>query len=181
MPFFVPAETRLEQESLDLSLASGWLWGRGGAGLPLEITTPAATIMIEEGRFALEYQPGRTAWLYLLEGRGEITYVAAPGMAGDPIPLSGWTMMNLLDDGAAGPLEIDPTLIAAIRNRGDPSFETIWEPGLGAQIRRSLSAIGVGTGQVVTFVTYFIVFLSGIVLPIYGLYLLVKRRKDKLE
>jgi hypothetical protein len=52
-----------------------------------------------------------------------------------------------------------------------------WEPSLSARFRDQMARLGIGSAQVVTFVTYIIVSLGVLIIPLAGLYFWTTSRK----
>ncbi len=70
-------------------------------------------------------------------------------------------------------------LTAALRPDNPKYPAIVFEPGLRAQIANGLIRLGIGTAQTVTFITYILVFLSIVILPLLGLYLIIRRRASQ--
>jgi hypothetical protein len=86
-------------------------------------------------------------------------------------------MINLLNDGELTPVPMDPVVIHALQDDGEPPIPVTWEPSLGSRIRNGLTRVGVGMVQMVTFVTYFIVSLGVLLIPFLAVYWWWKHRK----
>lgn len=55
--------------------------------------------------------------------------------------------------------------------------DATWQPGPGARLRAQLVLLGIGSAQVVTFITYILGALSVVGGPILLVFLLIRRRK----
>jgi hypothetical protein len=171
----IPAGTELREENGAMILDRGWLWGESKDGDPLSVWVDSNEIVIDKGNFALEYLPGNFAWLYLFEGTAELIGEDVGGR----IPIEPGQMVNLLNDEGPEAVPLEPVVIKALESYRRADVPLVWEPTLGAQIRDRIAWVGVGTAQVVTFVTYFVLTLSLILLPLLGLYWWWRRKKER--
>lgn len=166
----VPPETLAEVGDRRVTISSGWLWG-AGAGTDLTVQAGDVAITMDGGRFALEYLPGRRGWLYVLEGQADVRRRGGPVIAA-----GAGQMVNLLNSEGLAAVDCRAAVVSALRSDTQVPFSPQWPRSIGAQIRDRLARLGIGTAQVVTFVTYFLFFLSIIVVPLGGLYWWWKRR-----
>ncbi|HSM55641.1 MAG TPA: carboxypeptidase regulatory-like domain-containing protein [Candidatus Sulfomarinibacteraceae bacterium] len=168
----VPVESEATLEGQTVILEQGWLWGEGGDA-PLQLETPVATMAVDEGRFALEYLPGRHAWFYLFEGAAELRSPSG----GEAIALQGGQMVNLYNGEGLRVVSYEPAVVHALHGRQASPLPVAWEPTMSARVRDGLARLGIGAAQVVTFVTYLLVILSLLSLPLLPLYLTRRRRR----
>ncbi|MFW6069884.1 MAG: carboxypeptidase-like regulatory domain-containing protein [bacterium] len=168
----IPAESEATLREHIVTLEEGWLWGQGGEA-PLVVETPAGSISLERGRFALEYLPGRHAWFYLFEGRAEWT----PVSGGEGVTVAGGQMINLQNGEGLTATSYEPAVAHALHGREAPPLPVTWEPTLSARVRDGLARLGIGAAQLVTFVTYLSVILSLLSLPLLPLYLIRRRQR----
>jgi hypothetical protein len=171
----IPAESVVTINEHSLLLERGWLWGWGGDAQPLVIQTSGIEISLSSGKFALENIPGPANWLYVFEGSAVVT----PAGSAETKAVQAGEMMNLANQGELTPVELNPVVISALHGDKKAGVLDTWEPTLGAQIRDRLARIGVGTAQMVTFITYFIVFMSLVLVPLGVLYSFIRRNSRK--
>jgi hypothetical protein len=162
----VPPETALVEDRLHLTLQRGWLWGEGGTDSPLVLRVRRAEISIPAGEFAVENLPGATPWLYLFDGQAEITW----DDGSEPIPLTEDQMVALPEDARPVPVPYDPVVVAALQHMNPIPISPTWQPSLQAQIRDRLASAGITIAQIVTFITYAMVFISIVSAPFVGIY-----------
>jgi hypothetical protein len=153
-----------------MTLQRGYLWGRGASDEPFTVATPVARLEFSGGRFALQMLPDQQAWLFLFEGQARVI--------DDPddreILLEEGQMLNLLNPEGLVPVPYDPLVVAALDLHDTAPEPPVWEPGLGARARTALARLGVGAAQLITFLTYTLVALSFVALP---LYLFIRHRR----
>jgi len=169
----LPVETKAEIENDKVMLESGWLWGNNDTADSFVIQTLAAQITLLQGRFALVYLPGGQAWLYQFNGRSQVQTVDGS----QTVMLQADQMLNLGNEEGLQIVPFDPIVVATINPTAQLPILPAWEPTLGARIRDQLAALGVNTAQIVTFITYIVVALSLLFIPIMGLYWKLKQRK----
>jgi hypothetical protein len=168
----VPPETLATISSHQITLESGWLWGSGDDGQPLEINTAGTIITLTGGRFALENIPGQTPWLYVFEGEAE---VRAGSAADRNVSVASNMMLALLETGRLAPVPLEPAAVDALRSGTRSPLSPVWEPSLSAQWRDRLALMGINTAQIITFVTYLLALLSLFVAPLVGVFWWTKR------
>ena len=167
----LPIETRATVSAPDIELEMGWLWGNGGA-TPLVIHAAGTSITLSSGRFALESVPGQTAWLYVFEGKAEVSNERAPEYI---VTVPAGYMIGLLESAILVPVPMNAAVIEAIQVGSNPSVTLIWQPVFSAQLRDRLALIGINAAQIITFVTYLVALLSLFSLPLLGILWWVKR------
>lgn len=171
----LPADSEVERDGRTLTLRRGWLWGSGRSERPYTIQIPGASLTIAQGDFALVYRPGGNAWLYLFEGAAELINAATE----ETIPVHADEMVNLLNDEGLKVVAYDPVVISALRTQQRSETPLpVWQPSLSARIRDGLARLGVGTAQVVTFVTYILVLSSLLALPALIIYWIRKSKRE---
>lgn len=156
----IPPESQASIKAGQVTLTHGWLWGHG-SGDSMVIKTPQAEISIREGTFALEQRAGQPGWFYLMAGEAAFRTQAD----GEQINVHAGEMVALTGDLSLKPVPLDPVVIAAIRPSTDRPASPVWQPSLEAQIRDGLAQIGIGTAQVITFVTYLLIVSLLVLLP----------------
>ncbi|MCC6187406.1 MAG: carboxypeptidase regulatory-like domain-containing protein, partial [Anaerolineales bacterium] len=161
----VPPETRATLADRQISLASGWLWGTGDGGQSGTIETAGVVIEVPGGLFALENQPGQSAWFYLFEGTAEAYRAADPARR---VYLAAGQMLALTASGELAAVPLDPVVMQALHPGARAPLPAIWEPNLEAQVRDRLALLGVTTAQVVTFATYSLSIAALATLPVAG-------------
>ncbi|MEZ4641566.1 MAG: carboxypeptidase-like regulatory domain-containing protein [Chloroflexota bacterium] len=160
----VPAESLVDLTATKIVLENGWLWGQGDSAQPIIISTPTAEISLSSGEFALEYLPGKRAWLYLVNGR------AAVRTSDTTLLLQSGQMVNLFNDAGLQAVPLQAVVISALHADQSSPLSLIWEPTLRARVRDQLARVGINTAQVITFITYFLVLSSLFIIPFVGLY-----------
>jgi hypothetical protein len=168
---FIPVESDIKREHFALTLRKGWIWGNI-EGEPLHIRVAGKELILSEASFSIEYLPGRRAWLYVYEGSAQVNSIGGADIA----VVESEQMINLLNDGALLAVSMDPIVIEALREDGNPPIPITWEPSLGSRLQDFLTRAGIGTVQLVTFVTYFLVSLGVLLIPFLAVYLWWKRR-----
>ncbi len=146
----IPPETKAGVDDHRITLASGWLWGHGGDAGPIVIRTDNAEITLRRGRFALENQRARHAWLYILDGQAEVRLNGTT----QPTNVEANEMLALTDNASPMPVSYNPHVVTALHRTTESPVPLVWEPTVEAQIQNRLSQIGIGLAQVLTFLTY---------------------------
>jgi hypothetical protein len=167
----IPAESDVRRDDFSMTLRRGWLWGNI-EGEPLRVNVAGKELLLSDASFSLEYLPGQRAWLYVNEGMAQISPIGGSEIA----VIESKQMINLLNDGIPIAVPIDPVVIHALHDDGAPAVPVTWEPSLGSRIRDGVSSLGVGAVQMITFVTYFIVSLGVLLVPLIAVYWWLKRR-----
>ncbi|MFW5942655.1 MAG: carboxypeptidase-like regulatory domain-containing protein [Chloroflexota bacterium] len=167
----VPAGSDVEVEGQVMRMQRGWLWGEGQEREPLVVEAGEVRLTISAGRFALERGPQR-GWFYLLEGAARAEHVAS----GREIALQAPVMLNLNlgPELVAAPYE--SVALRALQDVGEAPLADMWQPTPGARLRDGLARLGIGAAQAVTFLTYALILLSLIVVPL-G-YVFYRRRRS---
>jgi hypothetical protein len=168
---YIPVESEIRRGDFALTLRKGWIWGNI-EGEPLHLSVAGKEVVLSDASFSIEYIPGQHAWLYMNEGSAQIN----PTGGSEITVVESDQMINLLNDGELTAVPLDPVVIEALREDSDPPIPITWEPSLGSRIRAGLSRVGVGTVQMVTFVTYFLVSLGVLLIPFLAVYWWWKRR-----
>ncbi|MCC7361258.1 MAG: carboxypeptidase regulatory-like domain-containing protein, partial [Anaerolineales bacterium] len=161
----VPPETQATLEGKHIRLVSGWLWGTGDGDQSGTIETAGVVIEVPGGLFALENQPGQSAWLYLFQGTAEAYRAADPSRRAY---LAAGEMLALTASGALAAAPLDPAVMQALHPSARAPLPAVWEPNLAAQVRDRLALLGVTTAQVVTFATYSLSIAALVTLPVAG-------------
>ena len=109
----------------------------------------------------------------MLEGEA----VIQPTHGQPSITIHAGEMVTFLQNKRPVPIPIDPAVVNALHGQGDPSSQPVWEPTLGARIWDRMARIGVGSVQMVTFITYGLILISIVGFPFAALYLSLTRQK----
>ncbi len=173
----VPAESQAEVAGSEFVLENGWLWGHGDSAEPIVIHTAVAEISLTSGEFALEYLPGKRAWLYVENGRAQVRQRGEDS----PIDVQAGQMVNLLNDVGLQAVPLDPVVVAALHVDQVSPLPLTWEPTLKARIRDQLARVGISTAQLITFITYFLVLTSLFIIPFISLYWWWRNKKRTIE
>ncbi|HUV13104.1 MAG TPA: hypothetical protein VMY18_05640, partial [Acidobacteriota bacterium] len=178
----LPSESDIELSGDQVLFRRGWIWGNSGGAangdasvndiLPKHIRVAGKDIELGKADFSIEFLPGEQAWLFVSEGEVKLRPIGGE----ETIIVSAGSMANLLHGGQVQSVPMDPVVIAALHSDATAQINPNWEPTLKAQIRDRLARLGVGSAQVVTFVTYFFVLLGVLVIPLSAVYLWWGRR-----
>ena len=162
----VPPESRLSIESHQIELEYGWLWGNVAKERSLTLRVADAEIVIAQGNFAIEYLPtNSTGWLYLIEGSATVRSYRNP----EPFDVHAGEMVAMVEQSRWSAVPIDATTLATLRVSNASPVEPIWESTLEAQLRDRLAQMGIGTAQVITLITYSLVILVFVIVPLLGI------------
>ncbi len=171
----LPPETSASVDGDHIVFENGWLWGAGGAVQPLMVQVGKAQISIHSGSFALSGTASQSAWLYQFTGRASVQWAGES----NPVTVGAGQMILLNSQAHLQPVAYDPVVIQALRPAGEVPLSPNWQPALDAQIQARLAQVGIGTAQAVTFVTYALMLLLVVGLPLVGIYLLAKRKGNQ--
>jgi hypothetical protein len=171
----VPPESQATITDEHILLDTGWLWGSGQSPRPLTLQTANAVISIQSGTFALERLPGQSTWLYMFEGEANV-HSASDVQLG--VSLSANSMMILSDNGELIPVPFDAAVVAALHNGSVSPLLPAWEPALGAQLRDRVALMGINAAQFITLITYLMVIVSLLIIPLVGVLWWVKHTKQ---
>lgn len=167
---FVPAESRAELTDRGIRLEQGWLWGSGGNAHAAPLLVGDVEVRMNEGSFALEALAGRPPIFYLISGSADLVGRSRV----EPVRVSGGQMVSL-ETLKAMPLSTAAVTAGEVIAARPP--DATWQPGPGARLRAQLVLLGIGSAQVVTFITYILGALSVVGGPILLVFLLIRRRK----
>lgn len=170
----IPANSQIRERDNSFLLERGWIWGDGADAELVIILSNAGEISLSGGKFALEYFPGQSAWLYVFDGKAEVTI---PGES-ETVAVHANHMMNLASNTGFVSVPYDVNVLSALRSEIALDIEAVWEPTLSAQIRDRLALIGISIAQLVTLITNFIAVLSLVVVPLIVLYWWWKNRRS---
>ncbi len=172
----LPPETVANIEGRNITFEQGWLWGRGESEQALVIQWGDLQITIPEGQFALERLAAQDGWLYVIDGKATLQETGT----GKPIVIQAGEMAHLSQEQEPLPVSYDPVVVGALRAKGESPVQPLWQPSLSAQVRDRLAKIGIGTAQLVTFITYFIEVLALMAFVLSAVnWVFKKNRKDK--
>lgn len=149
----IPAESDVNLGQGRIRLNSGWLWGDNLEGSPLSIEIPSGQILIEQGRFALEYLPRQSEWLFLMEGEAQVLLEEGR---------KAWTlgqgqMIALVEGNYEGPVPLDSVALSVIRSGQLPAA---LRPTIASTEEQSEHPpIGTKLAFIVTFILIFILIL----------------------
>jgi hypothetical protein len=169
----LPPETDASVTGDLIALSRGWLWGEGHTTQPITVQVGSFEIELSSGRFALENVPNHTPWLYVIDGE----FLVRPAGQLPSLLVGAGQMLALIEDTPLIAVPMDPVVVNVYHQESPLPITIIWEPTLGERIGQSLERVGVGTAKIVTFVTYMIIFLSILLLPVSGVYWWLKRKR----
>lgn len=170
----VPPESVVEVSENRIRFRQGWLWGYTQQASEITIQHESANIVLAQGRFAFESLPNRKNWFYLIEG--DATIHPTNGMS--PVKINAGEMVTLIRNTAPVPIPMNQIVITVLHPGIDESSQSVWEPSLSARIRDYIARVGVGSVQLVTFITYGLILISIVGFPLMALYLRIIRRKQ---
>jgi hypothetical protein len=133
--------------------------------------------MLQEGRFALQGLPEQIAWFILWDGQAELRSKRTGEVR--TLPTGSLTALSRNDDLVSIPYE--PALQIALGTANRSPISPNWKPGAMQQVEERLARAGIGTAQMVTFITYIIAISSLGVAPLTILLWWWKRRKSNGE
>jgi len=163
---FLPTETLAEIGDHSIFLEYGWLWGHGGEAQPFLIQTNSVDILLSGGKFALELLPNRSEWLYVLSGQAKITSKENA----ESLTVQANQMVNLINPQALVVFAYDPEVLSALQPIEENPLHFIWKPTIIDQFQEKLIGIGIGSAQLITFITYFVGFLTLVLTPVAAIY-----------
>jgi hypothetical protein len=174
----VPSESLVELSTSRIWFGQGWIWGDNQQSSEITIQHELADIILSQGRFAFESLPNRKNWLYMIEGNA----VIQPSDGRPSVTIHPGEMVILIQNKEPVTIPIDHTVVTALHWQENDSSQPVWEPSLDARIRDRISRIGVGSLQMVTFITYGLILISIVGFPFTALYLnLTRRKKPRLK
>jgi len=148
----LPSETVYTHEANNIRLTRGWVWGQGN-GESVTISVAGVQVELTDGTFAIQYLPSEGGWMILPEGEAVIQM--ADGLN---VQVRGGEMVSLVEGESIHPVPYVAAVFAALNPVTDAPILVNWEPSLKAQLQNRLAKIGINAAQVITFVTYLIVF-----------------------
>jgi hypothetical protein len=143
------------------TLEYGWLWGNGGDDPPLTIRISNAEIVLPRGRFAIEFVPENTGWLYVIDGQANVS-----ATTGESFIVRGGEMLAMSKQSGWMPVPIDASVLARLRPATPSPIAPIWELSLSAQVRDRLAQTGISVAQMLTLATYTAVILVFVLIPL---------------
>jgi mannose-6-phosphate isomerase-like protein (cupin superfamily) len=168
----IPPETNARLEAKRIIINQGWLWGSAEGEESLSIVIPFGEITLTDGSFALEITPTNDSWFYLWDGTAKVWHTKDK----KEIEVASNEMVVLSSAAEVVPIPINPVVEAALRSDVVMNISPVWELSLGEQIRVKLSSLGTNIIQTITLITYIIVFLIIIVVP---LWVIITRRRHQ--
>lgn len=161
----IPPESIILVEDEQIALVRGWLWGAAYDHQTAPIKVGSVTLQHAGGAFALERIPENGGWLYVLEGTATVSRAQDA-----PIRVTEGQMLALLPNGQLQPVPLAMTTVELLQDAAGFAPAPTWQPALSAQVRDGLARVGVSIAQLVTFITYIIILLSLLVIPLSALY-----------
>ncbi|MFZ5857937.1 MAG: WD40 repeat domain-containing protein [Chloroflexota bacterium] len=169
----IPSETMAQASGGNITFVSGWVWGDNPGSESVTLETQEASIRVDGGRFAVQRLPGGTAWFHLFEGGAEVrsnrndtTLMLLPG---DVVALSEKNDMQ--------PITYRDGMVQIIEGIGSSPLSPVWKPTLAERIGSKMEEFGVGSAQIITFITYIITLLSLVGFLLFLLKWLFKQRE----
>ncbi len=169
----IPPETKASVNNGIINVERGWMWGTVGAADILTLDVSGVEIKMQEGIFALENRPGKTAWFYLGKGKADIQSPTA----GEPITVAGGEMVALLEGGHLSAVPLEPVAFRLLHPAEEAPLNPVWQPTVQDRIKSSLTQAGVATAQIFTLVTYVLIVLAFLSTLVFASLRWVKRSK----
>jgi hypothetical protein len=158
---FLPPETSFTMENGNVVLDYGWIWGNGEADQELIIYVAGKKITIPAGdrKFAINYLPNQSSWLYVFSGEVNVSLLNNPD---DIIVVQQSEMVNLLVQEEIQAVAYNPVLMFAL-DAEEPavSFDPHWEPNLLSKFKKSVENISLGLSQLVVYAFYIVLIVIG--------------------
>ncbi len=158
----VPSETRSSSSGQHIFLERGWLWGYNQDEDKVIIQVGSVEIDLLSGIFALEDVPGQATSFYLLDGSGMITLDGGT----NTLSIQAGQVIVLGEDSQPSVIPYDQVVLRALHSNERVPVSTIFQPTLMAQLANRLALIGIDAARLITFVTYAIILISSILLPL---------------
>jgi hypothetical protein len=168
----MPDDSQIQLSAEVIHLEYGWLWGDNNLTSLKTIQAGPLTIELTQGRFALDYRPPAQGWFYLPAGEAVVT-----DGTGEEVTLKAGQMVNLLNQEGLKAVDYAEAVVQILNTDNESPLAARWQPTVQAQVQHRLAFIGIGMAQIITFVTYFLLLLSLLLVPLIVLYL--NRRKLK--
>lgn len=163
----IPPETRATVEDGDIIFESGWMWGEGDREKPIVVYLSNIALELTSGKFALEQLPDQAARFYLMDGLAEIVVDNHEGVR----VIQPGSMVTIQASGQVDEVPYTLSVFDALHQSVESPLLPTWKSPWLRTIQDGLLKLGVSTAQLVTFVTYLLLFLSLVVYPIAKLYL----------
>jgi hypothetical protein len=171
----IPPGTQATVNQGRITVERGWIWGKAGSTEMVTLDLAGMEIKVHEGSFALENRAGKTAWLYLTEGKADIQ--SPPG--GEAIAVTGGEMVALLQQDHLSAVSLEAVAFRVLHPAEEAPLNPVWQPTAQRRFKSSLAQVGVSAARVFTLATYVVIglaLLSALVLaPIWW----VRRRKTQ--
>ena len=158
----LPPETKAVFKDDTLTVERGWVWGNNANEQVLNIAVAETEIHWFSGRFALSHLPGQTTWFYLLDGTAKVS----SKVSGEMMTVQPGMIVAIQDNGKLSAISYDPTVFAVLNQVDEMPISPVWEPTLSARIQNRLAKLGITTVQIVTYVTYALVLISIVAIPV---------------
>lgn len=169
----IPGETKAVAGRYQIEFESGWIWGNGSDAQPLVIDTPEMEIVMQGGQFALQGLPDDISWFFLFDGQADLR----SKKTGESRTIQPGNMVALSKNDQFVTIPYGFSERMALRTSGHSSLSPNWKPGTIQRIQNILGQAGIGTAQLVTFITYIIAILSLGIVPLITLLWWMKHRK----
>lgn len=173
----LPPESLVKLDGDQVVFEQGWLWGSARQAPALHIKHGQTNIVISAGRFALISQPNQETWLYIFEGEAGINSASLPV----PTKIGAGQMVALLENSGLTPVQINAVVGPALHAGSGLTSSPIWQPEVSARLRDGLAQFGISTAEIITFITYGLITLAVIVLPLAGIYFYLQHRRKKVS
>jgi uncharacterized protein with WD repeat len=171
----IPSETVASLDGNTINFEQGWLWGEGKSDQPVTIAWGDLKIEMTTAKFALERRHALPTWLNVMDGQASITWKSSKA----PVIVGSGQMVYLHLGLQPQPVPYDPVVVDALRINNDVPIDPTWQPSVNAQVRDRLARIGIGTAQLVTYITYFMEVIALLVLLFFAINWLVHFLKEK--
>lgn len=154
-----------------IHLTRGWIWGNNDNAELIKIQVANKWIEISSGKFAIQYLPPSQGYLYLSAGQA----IIRENTLSETIIKTG-EMVTFSSDQVSQPVAFNETANTVLRQSEVLQNPIVWESSLTARVQNWFIGIGIGSIQIITFVTYTVVIAVLVGFALRGLYWLWKKR-----
>lgn len=173
----IPAESSAIVNGDRVRFETGWMWGNGNREEPFIIALADTEVRWFSGRFALEHLPNQTTRFYLLDGVAEIITEQAEEKK---IVLPG-TVVTIQENGGIEEASYNSTVFSAFHTLDEAPLARAWKLSSSKILQNSAIKISVGTAQLITFITYVLILLSVVGIPVTKIYSEIRRRNRPVK
>ncbi|MBI4787687.1 MAG: carboxypeptidase regulatory-like domain-containing protein [Chloroflexi bacterium] len=157
----VPPESRASIEKEQIVLDYGWVWSAGECR-EHRIVVAGTNVTLSNARFAIEYLPDVSTWLYVHSGTASVESSSLANV----VTVRGGEMLALANNTRLAPAPYDPAAVTALTRAGPSPILLTWEPTLEARLRDGMAQTGIGLAQATALITYSLIAILFVVAPL---------------